>query len=256
MNKTLIPRVIPCLLFQNGSLVKTKKFKNPSYVGDAINAIKIYNNKEVDELIFLDILASKENRNPNLQIIKEIATECFMPLCYGGGLRNLNVLKEIFNIGVEKVSINTYAIENPDFIKQAAREFGNQSIVVSIDVKKNFLGKYEVYSKGGTVNTHLDPIDFAKKVEENGAGEILLTSIDKEGTWLGFDIELIKKITASVGIPVIANGGAGKLEDVKTAVIQGGAHAVALGSMVVYQKKDLGVLINFPKRSDLVKLFT
>ena len=241
---------------KDGSLVKTVKFKNPSYVGDAINAIKIYNEKEVDELIFLDITATAENRPPDLEIIKEIASECFMPLAYGGGITTLEQVREILRVGVEKVSFNSAAINNLDLITETAKAFGTQCVVVSIDVKKSFWGKYEVYGERATRTIKEDPVDFARKMEDAGAGEILLTSVDREGTWEGFDIELIRKVSDAVKIPVIAHGGGGKLGDIQDAVKLGKASAVALGSLVVYQKKGMGVLINFPKRKNLLELFS
>jgi cyclase len=249
--KKMRPRVMPCLLFDNGSLVKTVKFNNSSYVGDPVNAIKIFNEKEVDELIFLDIKASTENNQPSFDIISEIASECFMPLTYGGGVNNIEDMKKIFKIGVEKISLNTEAINNPSLITEASKIFGSQSLIVSIDVKKNFWGKYEVYSKKLGKALKINPVEFAIKMEQYGAGEILLTSVDREGTWDGFDLNLIKSITSVVNIPVIACGGAGKLKDISDAVHIGGASAVAIGSMAVYQKKNLGVLINFPKEKDL-----
>lgn len=244
-------RVMPCLLFYNKGLYKTVKFKNPSYVGDPINAIKIFNEKEVDELIFLDITASMEHREPDYKVISNIATECFMPLCYGGGITKFDQVKRIMEIGVEKVSLNHSAIENPQLITEAARAFGSQAIIVSIDVKKNFWGKYDVMKNRGTKSIGENPVAFAKRMEELGAGEILLTSIDREGTWDGFDIELIKQITSVVNIPVIASGGAGNLRHLEEAEKAAKASALALGSMVVYQKKGMGVLINFPKRQEL-----
>ena len=242
---------MPCLLLMNKGLYKTVRFKNPDYVGDPINAIKIYNEKEVDELIFLDITASSERREPDYKIITDIATECFMPLCYGGGITTLDQVKKILEIGVEKVSVNTSAIDNPQLITDIANAFGNQSVIVSMDIKKNFWGKGEVYRNRGSKSAGLDPVSFAKKMESAGAGELLITSIDREGTWDGYDLDLISSITSSVNIPVIANGGAGKLSDLESAVKTAGASAVSMGSMVVYQKKGLGVLINFPKRDNL-----
>lgn len=247
---------MPCLLLMNKGLVKTVNFKNPGYVGDPINAVKIFNEKEVDELVFLDITASQEGRIPDVKVINEIATECFMPLCYGGGVTTLESMKQIFGIGVEKVSLNTAAVENPELITEGASVFGSQSIIVSMDVKKNFWGKYEVYYKRGTKSTGEHPVNFAKKMEQLGAGEILVTSIDKEGTWDGYDTDLLKMITSAVKIPVIANGGAGTISHLADGVNKGGASAVAMGSMTVYQKKGLGVLINFPSRKDLDKIFT
>ena len=244
-------RVMPCLLLMNKGLYKTVKFKNPDYVGDPINAIKIYNEKEVDELIFLDILASQERKEPDYKVIADIASECFMPLCYGGGITKLEEVKRILEIGVEKISLNTSAIENPKLITEIANSFGNQSVIVSIDVKKNFWGKLEVYKNRGTKSIAENPVTFAKKMEEYGAGELLITNIEKEGTWDGYDIDLIRSITSAVSIPVIANGGAGNLVHLESAVKDANASAVAMGSMVVYQKKGFGVLINFPKRNDL-----
>lgn len=244
-------RVMPCLLLRNQGLVKTIKFKNPTYVGDPINTIRIYNEKEVDELILLDITATLENKKANYKIISEVASECFMPLTYGGGLKNVEDVVNIFNLGVEKVAINTYAVENPSFIKELAILFGSQSIVVSIDAKKALRGKHEVYICGGRKATKLDVVEYACRMEEMGAGEIILTSIDRDGTFEGYDIELIKKVTDAVSIPVIACGGAGNINDFAEAVKVGGASAVAAGSMFVYQGKNRSVLINFPTRREV-----
>jgi cyclase len=244
-------RIIPCLQLIDYRLVKTVKFTTYSYIGDPINTVRIFNELEVDELCFLDIRATVENRGPNLQILKQIADECFMPLSYGGGLRDFEVVKEIFKIGFEKVVINSYAIENPSFITKIAEHFGSQAIIGSIDVKKNFFGKYFVYSKDGTEKTKLDPIEWAIKLEKLGAGELLITSMDRDGTWEGFDIEIIKSISEVVSIPVIANGGAGSIEHIAEVIKKGKVNAVALGSMVVYQKKGMGVLVNFPDKEKL-----
>jgi cyclase len=242
--------VIPCLLLRNAALVKTIKFANPSYVGDPINAISIYNQKEVDELIFLDITATVESKGVPFKIIAEIASECFMPVAYGGGIRKLEDVKTIFSLGIEKVAVNTQAIEDPGFITVAANAFGSQSIVVSIDAKKTPSG-YKVYTRGGRKATDLDPVRLAVELEKRGAGEILLTAIDRDGTMQGYDLELIKRMTEAAGIPVIACGGAGKVEDFGAAVKQGGASAVAAGSMVVYHGRNRAVLINFPSKSEL-----
>jgi len=244
-------RVMPCLLVSNGRLVKTVKFKNPAYVGDPVNAIKIYNEKEVDELILLDITATPEGRKPNFAFLSEITNECFMPLAYGGGIRDLDDIKRLFGLGIEKVAINSYAAENPAFIEQAAAIFGSQSILLSMDVKKNLFGKYAVYTQGGRTGTSHDPVAWATRMEGMGAGEILLNAIDQDGMMEGYDTVLIRKVTDAVHIPVIACGGAGKVEDFRLAVEKGGASAVAAGSMVVYQGKNKGVLINFPSRDDL-----
>lgn len=245
-------RVMPCLLLQGESLVKTIKFNKRNYIGDAINTVRIFNEMEVDELIFLDINASKEGRGPNFSLLKDIASECFMPICYGGGLRRIEDLKEIFAIGVEKVSLNTYAFENPEFISKAADLFGSQSIIASIDVKKNLFGKYEAVVLSGTKKTKLHPVEYAQMMEKYGAGEILLTSVDRDGTWDGYDLELIKQVTDAVKIPVIVCGGASKTEDFKNAV-DAGASALAAGSMFIFQAKGFGVLVNFPNRTELNK---
>jgi cyclase len=248
-------RVIPCLLLRGQGLVKTVQFKDAKYVGDPINAVKIFNEKEVDELILLDILATIEQRRPPLRLIFEVASECFMPLCYGGGICSLDDIKEIFNLGVEKVAINTSAINNPYFIKGAAEKFGSQSIVVAIDVKKNLLGEYEVFTHGGRKSAKLDPVRLAMEIEEMGAGEIFLNSIDRDGTMQGYDIELIKKVTEAVSIPVIACGGAGKLSDFAVAIKEGGASAVAAGSLFVFHGEERAVLISYPSVRELEHIF-
>lgn len=247
-------RVIPCLLLKGEGLVKTVKFSSPSYIGDPVNTVRIFNDLEVDELIFLDIEATRQKRPPNFRILREIADECFMPLSYGGGIRSLEEITEIFKIGFEKVSINTAASGNGSLVRIAADAFGSQSIIASIDVKKSFWGRYEVYTNGGTRRIEVDPIDYARQMEDAGAGEILLTSIHREGTWTGFDNALIRSVAEAVSIPVIAHGGAGKADDIGVAVKEGKASAVGLGSLVVYQAKGMGVLVNFPDRDSLEKV--
>jgi imidazole glycerol-phosphate synthase subunit HisF len=247
-------RAIPCLLLLDSGLVKTVKFTNPTYIGDPINAIHIFNEKEVDELVVLDVSASIEHREPPYGIIQEIASECFMPLAYGGGVKNIEQIQKIFQIGVEKVIINSAAIETPNFVREAARLCGSQSIVVSIDVKRSILGKYEVYTYRGTKRTGQDPVKVARAAELHGAGEIMLTSIDREGTMKGYDLTLLKMVTDSVRIPVIASGGAGSLADFQTAVHQGGASAVAAGSFFIYHGPHRAVLINYPSASELKTL--
>ncbi|MCP4567832.1 MAG: glycosyl amidation-associated protein WbuZ [FCB group bacterium] len=244
-------RVMPCLLLEEGRLVKTVKFKKPTYVGDPINAVKIYNEKEVDELILLDILATKENRKPPFDLIEEVAGECFMPLTYGGGIRSIEDIKRIHNLGAEKVAINSRAAETPELVRQAADLFGSQSIVVSIDVKKTLLGKYKVYSNGGSRSTGIDPVTYSRQMEDMGAGEILLNAIDCDGSMNGYDVNLINMVAAAVNIPLIALGGAGGIDDLVEAVTQGGASAVAAGSLFVYQGGNRAVLINFPIRREL-----
>ncbi|MBS1920198.1 MAG: imidazole glycerol phosphate synthase subunit HisF [Bacteroidetes bacterium] len=244
-------RIIPCLQLRGESLVKTVKFDKYGYIGDPINTVRIFNELEVDELSFLDITASKEGREPNYKILKEIADECFMPLSYGGGVRTLEMASKVFQIGFEKIILNSHVFGNPGLITEIADIFGSQAVVVAIDVKKNFWGKYEVYAFSGTQNKKKDPVEWMKEVEKHGAGEIFLTSIDREGTWKGFDIELIKKVSEESRLPVIAHGGGGTIRDIEEVVKSGKASAVALGSMVVYQGKDLGVLVNFPDKQQL-----
>jgi len=242
---------MPCLLLKDGGLVKTVKFKNPGYIGDPINAIRIYNEKEVDELIFLDITATIEKRDPPYQKLTEIASECFMPVTYGGGVRDVETIRHILSLGIEKVSVNSYAVENPDFVRAAADRFGSSTIVASIDVRKKLFGQYEVVIDGGRKGTGFDPVTFAVKMEQMGAGEILLNSVERDGTQKGYDIDLIKSVTGAVGIPVIACGGAGQVEDFSAAVADGGASACAAGSMFVYYGTNRAVLITFPERRKL-----
>lgn len=245
-------RIIPALLLKDESLVKTVRFGRFTYVGDPCNTVRIFNELEVDELLFLDIRATTGHTAPNLKVLAEIANECFMPLGYGGGIRTFETAKAVFEIGFEKVAVNTYALENPVFITQLAEHFGSQAVMASIDVKKDVLGKYKVYTHAGSKLSGRNPVEWAQELEARGAGEILLTSMDREGTWQGFDIELVKSVTKAVRIPVIAHGGAGKSEHIRDVVHTGGASAVALGSMVVFQKKGMGVLINFQDYNTLI----
>lgn len=240
-------RIIPVLLLENESLVKTRKFGHPQYVGDPCNTVRIFNELEVDELAFLDITATKEGRAPNFKLLQDIANECFMPLAYGGGINNFEDAKRVLSIGFEKISVNSAAHDHGDLVQKLAEYFGSQAVVVSIDVKRNLFGQPHCYIHSGKEKIAASPVEWAQEMERRGAGEILLTSIDREGTWQGFDVELIKSVTDAVNIPVIAHGGAGNSNDVACAVRDGGASAVALGSMVVFQKKDMGVLVNFPE---------
>ncbi len=248
-------RVIPALLLQDNGLVKTVQFQNPTYVGDPINAVRIFNTKEVDELILLDIVATQAKKNFSLKLISQIAEECFMPLTFGGGVRSLDDIKQLLNTGVEKVSINSAAIHNPSFIQQAAETFGSQSIIVSIDVKRHPQGMYEIFSEGGSRPAGIDPVEFSKQMEECGAGEIFLNSIDRDGTMTGYDLELIQKVSSSVSIPVIACGGAGRLEDFAKVAKEGGAAAAAAGSFFVFHGRRRAVLISFPTKKELEELF-
>lgn len=229
--------------------MKTIKFRDPKYVGDPINAIKIFNEKEVDELIFLDITATAEKRCIDLKMVSSFTDECFMPLAVGGGIRNIEEIRDILKIGAEKVCINTCAVENPDFIKKASNTFGSQSIIVSLDVKKN--GSYEVFTHGGTRSTGVDPLTLAVKMEKMGAGELFLNSIDRDGTMEGYDTQLVKSVSDAVNIPVIACGGAGKTDDFRDAIEEGHASAAAAGSFFVFHGKKRAVLISYPDKNDI-----
>lgn len=243
-------RVIPCLLLQNGGLVKSVKFKDHKYVGDPINTVKIFNEKEADELAIVDISATAENRAPDYDLISGIVSEAFMPVAYGGGVNKLEQVKEIFNSGVEKIILNKVTHTNPQLISLSANLFGSQSIVVSMDVKKTLFKGYRIYTDNGQVNTGLDPVLFAKKVSSLGAGEILLNSIDRDGTYKGYDQELISMVAHAVSIPVTAVGGAGSLDDFKIAQ-QSGASAVGAGSMFVFKRPHQAVLISYPSQQEL-----
>jgi imidazole glycerol-phosphate synthase subunit HisF len=248
-------RVIPALLIQDGGLVKSIKFKDHKYVGDPINAVKIFNEKEVDEIVILDISATAQKESPKISVIKEIASEAFMPLGYGGGITKLEEIKELITAGVEKVILNTSAFENFNLVSEGAKYVGSQSVVVSIDVKKNIWGKYKVFIRNGTKNTDIDPMQYARQMEQAGAGELLLNAIDRDGTFSGYDIDLIKSISSAVNIPVVAIGGAASVEDFAKAV-QSGASAVSAGSMFVFQRPHRAVLISYPSQKELKeKLF-
>jgi cyclase len=239
-------RVIPVLLLRDGDLVKTKQFRNPIYVGDPINAVRIFNDKRVDELILLDINAKRDGTTGNWQRIAEIVSEAFMPVAYGGGISSLQQIEKVLNLGVEKVVINSAAVSNTALITQAARQFGSQSLIVSIDVRKRLGRSYRVFVEGGRKATKLDPVTHARRCADAGAGEILITSIMREGTSDGYDVKLTRSVAEAVTLPVIACGGAGKVEDFAQAVKEGGASAVAASSMFLFQGAHRAVLISFP----------
>lgn len=245
-------RVIPCLLIRDLGLVKTVQFKKPTYVGDPINAVRIFNEKEVDELIFLDIMASRKRNTPNFKLIAEIAAESFMPFSYGGGIRDMSTIQRILRNGAEKVILNSYAVENPGFIREAAQSFGGQSIVLSIDVKKRRSEKYEILTYSGRKATDLNPVDFVKQAENMGVGEIMVNSIDRDGTMTGYDIKLIRMIADSTTTPLIACGGAGNISHFTKAIWDGHASAVAAGSLFVFYGPRRAVLINYPQKKSLV----
>jgi len=243
-------RVIPCLLLSGERLVKTVRFTQPTYIGDPINAVKIFNDREVDELAILDISATRERRDPPFEHLRAIAGECFMPLSYGGGVRTLEQARQLFGIGVEKVLINSAAADDPSLLAAIAAEYGSQAVIAGIDVKKDWLGRTRVFTSAGTRNTGRTPSEYAQAMAGSGAGEILLTSIDRDGTMTGYDLELIREISAAVSIPVIACGGAGSVRDFGPA-IAAGASAVAAGSLFVFSGPRRAVLINYPSPSEL-----
>lgn len=247
-------RVIPCLLLKNDGLVKSVKFNNPTYVGDPINAVKIFNDKEVDELLFIDIDASKNGKEPNFSLISRISCEAFMPFGYGGGITHIDHVKKLTRLGVEKVSLNAFAQKNPDFITQASEIAGSQSVVASVDVKKDLLGRYRVYDYIRKKTTAFDPVEYAMLMEQKGAGEILLNSVDRDGTFSGYDTELIKKVAKAVRVPVVALGGAGNIQHFKQAV-ENGASAVAAGSFFIFYGPHRAVLITYPEKKELKELF-
>lgn len=248
--------MIPALLIKDGGLVKSVKFQDYRYVGDPINAVKIFNDKEVDELVILDISATASQRPPDMMALKEIASEAFMPVGYGGGVTTVEEIKELISLGLEKVILNTSAYERPELVSEGANYVGSQSIVVSIDVKKNMWGRYKVFVRNGSKNTGLDPIAYAYQMQQAGAGELLLNSIERDGTFGGYDTALIKEISRAVDIPVVAMGGAAVVEDFSNAV-RSGASAVAAGSMFVFQRPHRAVLISYPSQKELKeKLFS
>jgi len=240
---------------QSRRLVKTRCFQKGVYVGDPVNCIRIFNEKEVDELMLLDIGASQEGQGPDIRLLSQVTSECFMPLAYGGGIRSIQEMHDLFSIGIEKVVLNRQAADNPDLISSAAERFGSQSIVVSIDARKHRSGEYRVWTASGTRETGYEASEFAAHVERMGAGELLVTSIERDGTMSGYDLELIRRVTSSVNIPVIACGGGGTLDDLHDAVIHGGASAAAAGSMFVFHGPHRAVLINFPRRAEIERLF-
>jgi cyclase len=240
-------RIIPVLLLKNGGLYKTIGFKNAKYVGDPINTVKIFNEKETDELLVLDYNASVEKRKPDFSKIAEIAGEAFMPMAFGGGIRNLEDAVKVFDSGYEKIVLNSILFEDLSLVQKIAQIYGAQSVVGCIDVKKNLFGKHKVYAYSGTKKTGFEPVAWAKQLEESGVGEIILNNIDNDGTWNGYALDSISDVAHKVSVPVIACGGAASMEDFQKAVAAG-ASAVAAGSMFVYQKKGMGVLISFPSK--------
>ena len=249
-----IPRIIPVLLLKNQGLYKTVNFRNPKYIGDPVNAVKIFNEKEVDELILLNFRASAEKQPIPFDLISDIASQCFMPLCYGGGITTMDDIRKIIHSGVEKIAVNTIAAENPGFVNEAARLFGSSTIVVSVDVRKNWMGKFELCYRSGEKALNKKPENYAREMEERGAGEILINSVSDDGSMNGYDTDLINRISSSVTIPVIACGGAGSLAHFSQAW-KSGASAMAAGSFFVFHGRHRGVLISYPERKELESLF-
>tara|TARA_B100000242_G_C43038082_1_gene484087 strand:+ start:1330 stop:2088 length:759 start_codon:yes stop_codon:yes gene_type:complete len=248
-------RIIPCLLIHNKGLVKTVKFKNPKYVGDPINAVKIFNEKEVDELIVLDIDATVENRTPNLKMVKNLADECRMPFCYGGGIKTIEQARKIISLGAEKVALSYSALTNIDLCKQIGSVIGNQSIVVVLDLKKKFFGGYDIYTHNGTKKSKWKLEEIISKLEEIEVGEIVINSIDNDGTMLGYDISLIENIREKCSIPITVLGGAGSLDDIKKLINKFKIIGAAAGSLFVFKGKYRAVLISYPNRQERKPLY-
>ena len=248
-------RVIPCLLLRNGGLVKTQAFASPKYVGDPINAIRIFNEKEVDELMVLDIAASRERREPDYDLIEQFAGECFMPLSYGGGIRTVEQARRLFALGVEKICLQTAALEDHSLITRLADQFGSQSILASVDVKKNWLGRQQLYASSTGKTVALDWYDYLTLAVRAGAGEVVLNAVDRDGTMQGMDLELIRKAADGISVPLIAVGGAGSLADIRAAV-EAGASAVAAGAFFVFHGPHRAVLITYPRYEELKELFS
>jgi cyclase len=253
----LRPRIIPCLLVKNHGLVKTVKFSDPKYVGDPINAVKIFNEKEVDELIVLNIDASVQNREPDYGMIRNLAAECRMPLCYGGGVKTVEQVEKIITLGVEKVAISSAAISSPELVAKAAEVVGDQSVVVVMDVKKTGRdGKYKVWTHNAGKPTGQSPVDFAKQVETLSAGEVVINSIDRDGIMKGYDLDLVKEIREATILPMSVLGGAGSLKDIAALIYSFGIIGAAAGSLFVFKGIYRAVLINYPSRAEKDALVT
>lgn len=249
-----IPRVIPCLLLRNRGLVKTVQFRKETYIGDPINAVRIYNEMEADELILLDIDASRLSSDLDWETLQEVANEAFMPVCYGGGIRTLEQAEKLFRIGVEKVSLSTASMNNPEIIRQLADQYGSQSVVATIDVLQTAKGPM-VMTHGGTCPTGLKVEEAIQRAADNGAGEIMVNSIDRDGTMKGYDLQLLKMVTNTINLPVIACGGCGSLNHMREAAEQTGVTGLAAGSLFVYWGRIKGILINYPRRQNLKDIF-
>ncbi|MBQ18652.1 MAG: imidazole glycerol phosphate synthase subunit HisF [Planctomycetaceae bacterium] len=246
-------RVIPALLLTDRGIVKTVRFDEETYIGCPINAVRVFNANDVDELILLDIQATGQGRRPDPERIREIADESLMPITVGGGLRDIEAVREMLACGADKIVLNSAAIEIPDLVSQCAGRFGSQCIVVSIDARRDG-DRWEVFTRRGTTATGRSPRELAVEMQEQGAGEILINSIDRDGTWDGYDLELVESVATAVGVPVIACGGAGSVEDLGRAVAEGAASAVAAGSLFLFHGRRRGILITFPTREELSRV--
>ena len=251
----LRPRIIPSLLLHDKGLVKTVNFKFPKYVGDPINAVRIFNEKQVDELAFFDIDATVLNQEPDYLLIEKLALQSRMPLCYGGGVKTIKQAQKIFGLGIEKIALSSAVIQNPHLVTQIADRVGSQSVIVVLDVKKKLLGGYEIYTHNGKKASGINPFIFAKEMERLGAGEIILNSIDQDGVMKGYDLNLIDKIAETVSIPLTVLGGAGSLSDMEKVIDKHGVIGVAAGSLFVFKGPYKAVLINYPNQIEKNKIF-
>lgn len=249
----LRPRIIPSLLLHDKGLVKTVNFKSPKYVGDPINAVRIFNEKEVDELAFFDIDASVLNKEPDYVLIEKLANQSCMPLCYGGGVKTVEQAQRIFSLGIEKIALSSAIIDNPQLVAQIAERVGSQSVIVVLDVKKKLLGGYEIYTHNGKKATGINPVKFAKEIELLGAGEIIINSIDQDGVMKGYDMNLIDKIAESISIPLTVLGGGGSLADIEKVIDKHGIIGVAAGSLFVFKGPYKAVLINYPSQDEKIR---
>lgn len=242
----LRPRIIPSLLIKDKGLVKTVNFKNPKYVGDPINAVRIFNEKEVDELAIFDIDATLLNKEPDYSLIERLANQSMMPLCYGGGVKTVEQAQRIFSLGIEKIALSSAVIINPNLITQISDRVGSQSMIVVLDVKKKLFGGYEVYINNGKKATGINPFKFVEQAQRLGAGEIVINSIDRDGSMNGYDLDLIKKVRDKITLPMTVLGGAGSLDDIKKVIDEHGVIGVAAGSLFVFKGPYKAVLINYP----------
>ena len=251
----LRPRIIPSLLLHENGLVKTVNFKAPKYIGDPINAVKIFNEKQVDELVFFDIDATVLDREPDYSLIEKLANQSRMPLCYGGGVKTVEQAQKIFSLGIEKIALSSAVVQNPNIVTQIAERVGSQSVIVVLDVKKKLFGGYEVYTHNGKKATGINPIKFAQELESLGAGELVINSIDQDGIMKGYDLNLIDKVVENITIPVTVLGGAGSLKDIETVIEKNGVIGVAAGSLFVFRGPYKAVLINYPNQEEKNNLF-